>query len=510
VEVIAMTLRSSLLGAAAAVALFAQPAAAQKSADTLRIVVWDQIPDVDPYYNELRAGLVVHTQAFDGLLARDPETFTVKGALATAWKYIDDTTIEFTLRKGVTFHDGSPFSADDVVYTLNGILTDKLVSVPSNYAWMAGAEKVDDYTVRVKLKQIFPAATEYLSMVTPIWPKASREKAGKDGYSRQPIGAGPYKITKVDGSSWIEMERYEGYYQGSPKGRPNIRRVVFHQVADATTAMNELLGNKADWTWNFIPDNFDNVSRMPNLQAMRAETMRVNFLGMDAAGRSGADNPMTKVKVRQAIAHAIDRQAIADKLIQGGARVPDTSCYPTQFGCDAAAAVHYGYDPAKAKALLAEAGYPNGFETEIVSYFIPPVEGAVQNYLRAVGINAKITHLQVSAAIRRTMDGSAPLTLMNWGSYSINDVSAILPYFFGGTTTDQIRDPEITALVKAGSTSTDPVARKTSYSAAIKRITENADILPLYTSVTTYGFSKQLDFKPYPDELPRFYLAKWK
>ena len=505
----AMTFRTLLLAAAAGLAL-ATPAAAQKSADTLRVVWWDQIPDVDPYYNELRAGLVTHTQAFDGLLARDPETFTAKAALATSWKYIDDTTIEFALRKGVTFHDGSPFSADDVVYTLNGIIADKLVSVPSNYVWLAGAEKVDDYTVRVKLKQVFPAALEYLSMVTPIWPKATREKLGKDGYSKQPVGAGPYRITKVDGSSWIEMERYEGYYKDSPKGRPAIRRLVIHEVADATTAMNELLGNKADWTWNFIPDNFENVAKMPNLQAVRAETMRVNFLGMDAAGRTGADNPMTKVKVRQAIAHAIDRKTIADKLIQGGARVPDTSCFPTQFGCDASVATPYPYDPAKAKALLAEAGYPNGFETEIVSYFIPSVEGAVQNYLRAVGINAKISHLQVSPAIRRAMEGSAPLTLTNWGSYSINDASAILPYFFGGTTTDQIRDEQVTTLVKQGGTNTDPNARKAAYSAAIKRITENAYILPLYTSVTTYGFSKQLDFKPYPDELPRFYLAKWK
>jgi len=504
-----MGFRSILLGAVAALGLSA-PAMAQKAADTLRVVWWDQIPDVDPYYNELRAGLVVSHQAFDGLLARDPETFAVKGALASSWKYIDDTTLELSLRKGVTFHDGSLFSADDVVYTFNSILTDKLVSVPSNYSWMAGAEKVDDYTVRVKLKQVFPAATEYLAMVMPIWPKASREKAGKEGYSKQPIGAGPYRITKVDGSSWIEMERYEGYYADSPKGRANIRRLVIHEVADSTTAMNELIGGKADWTWNFISDNFDNVAKMPNLQAMRAETMRVNFLAFDAAGRTGAGNPLTNVKVRQAISMAVDRQAIADKLVGGGARVPDVPCYPTQFGCDSTVATRYSYDPSKAKALLAEAGFPNGFDTEIVSFFLPQIEGAVQNYLKAVNINAKISHLQVSAAIRRNIDGTSPTMLMNWGSYSVNDVSAILPYFFGGSNTDQVRDAEVTGLVQKGGTSTDPAARKTAYSAAIKRITENAFTLPLFTSVTTYGFSKQLDFKPYPDELPRYYLAKWK
>ena len=237
-------------------------------------------------------------------------------------------------------------------------------------------------------------------MVTPIWPKATRERLGQEAYAKAPVGAGPYRFTRVDGSSQIEMERYEGYYADSPKGRANIRRLVIHEVADATTATTEMLGNKADWTWNFIPDNFDNIARMPNLQAMRAETMRVNYLAMDAAVRTGADNPMTKVKVRQAIAHAIDRQAIAEKLYQGGARAIDVPCFPSQFGCDATVATHYDYDPAKAKALLAEAGYPNGFNTEIVSFSIPQIEGAVQNYLKGVGINAKITHLQVAAAVR--------------------------------------------------------------------------------------------------------------
>ena len=151
-----------------AAVLATSPALAQKSADTLRAVNYTQVPDITPYYNQIRDGIVISHQAWDGLVYRDPDTFAIKPLLATSWKYIDDTTLEFTLRKGVKFHDGSPFSADDVVYTYNSILTDKLVSVPSNYAWMAGAEKVDDYTVRVKLKRIFPAAIEYIAMVLPI------------------------------------------------------------------------------------------------------------------------------------------------------------------------------------------------------------------------------------------------------------------------------------------------------------------------------------------------------
>jgi peptide/nickel transport system substrate-binding protein len=506
--------RTLALAATAASAL-GGVAHAQKSADTLRVVWWDQIVNVNPYYNQLRAGIVVAHQAFDGLVYRDPETFAIKPLLATSWKYVDDTTLEFSLRHGVKFHDGSPFTADDVVYTINSMLVDKQVSVPSNLSWIAGATKVDDFTVQLKLKRVFPAALEYLSMVVPILPKAYREKVGSDAYDKLPVGAGPYKITRVDGVNEIDFERFEDYYADSPKGRPPIRKLVIHEVTDATTAQNEIIGGKADWTWNVIPDMVDKLGQLPTLTTLRAESMRVNYLNLDAAGRTGADNPLTKQKVRQAIAYAIDRESIAKNLMQGGSRVPDAPCYPTQFGCDAAAAVHYPYDPAKAKALLAEAGYPNGFDTEIVSYVLPQYEGAVQGYLKAVGINAKITHLQVQAMIQRSQEGKNPIDFGNWGSYSVNDISAFLPQFYSGatdgfSTNDFAHDATLQALVKAGGTSTDPAERKKNYSAAIKLATEQAYMVPMFTSVVTYAFRKELNFKPWPDELPRYYLSSWK
>jgi peptide/nickel transport system substrate-binding protein len=240
--------------------------------------------------------------------------------------------------------------------------------------------------------------------------------------------------------------------------------------------------------------------------------MRIGYLSIDAAGRSGAGNPLTNLKVRQAIWHAVNRQEMADKLIQGGSRVPIAPCFPTQFGCDADAAVKYAYDPAKAKALLADAGFPNGFEIEFVTYVQPTSwSGAIQNYLQAVGIRTKITQLQVAPAIQKAWRGEAPLYHGSWGSYSINDVSAIFPVMYGKDANDNYsRDPELEKLVAEGGASSDPAARKQAYSAAIKLMTDKAYWMPLFTYVNAYAFSKGLDFKTYPDELPRFYFAKWK
>jgi peptide/nickel transport system substrate-binding protein len=486
------------------------PAQAQKSADTLRITWRNAIPDVDPYYNSLRTGLVVAHQAWDCLVDRDPDTFLIKPLLASNWRAIDDVTLEFTLRSGVTFHDGSPFSADDVVYTINTVLSDKQVAVPSNFLYLAGAEKIDDLHVRIKLKRVFPAALEYLAMTLPIWPQAYRERIGADAYAKAPVGTGPYRITRVDGASEIDMERYDGYFPGSPKGRPAIRHIVIQEVPDASTEFTSLMGGRTDWIWNFNPDQYDQLGAMPTIQTMRAESMRIDYLGLDAAGRSGAGNPLTNQKVREAIFHAIDRPTIARQLVQGGARPLDAPCFPTQFGCDPQAAAHYSYDPALARKLLAEAGYPAGFDTELVTYSLPQWAGAVQNYLKAVGINAHITQLQVGAAVARQNAGTAPLYLGSWGSYSINDVSAILPYYFAGGDADYTRDPTIESLVERGGATTDTDERRKFYSDAIHLITTQADWMPLFTEVTNYAFSRTLNFKPYPDELPRFYLSSWK
>jgi peptide/nickel transport system substrate-binding protein len=249
---------------------------------------------------------------------------------------------------------------------------------------------------------------------------------------------------------------------------------------------------------------------VPNLEALRFGTMRVHFMTIDAAGRTGADNPLTKLKVRQAIILAIDRATMARQLIQGDSQVIDTPCFPSQFGCDVSAAVKYPYDPARAKQLLAEAGYPNGFDTELISYNTPQIGAALQNYLKAVGVNLRIQQLQIGAAIQKAEAGEAPLYSGSWGSNSINDVSAFMPYFLGGGLDDYARDADVQELLKKAGTSVDPELRRKAYSEAIRLATERVGFVPLFSAVRYVAFSKQLNFQGFPDDLPRFYLSSWK
>ena len=491
--------------------VLAQPASAQKSTDTLRVAWRDRIADVDPYYNSLRTGLVLTQQVWDGLVFRDPASNTLKPLLATAWRWVDATTLEFNLRPNVTFHNGDHFSASDVVYTV-GVVTDPQsgIAVPGQFDWLAGAEAVDPLTVRLKLWRPFPAALDYLAAILPIYPQAYRSRVGHPGFSQAPVGTGPYRVARLNPQGTIELDRYAGYYDGGGKGRAAIGHVVIQQVADATAEIDALLSGQADWIWQFNPERFDPIAREAAVTALRQDSLRIAQMTFNVA-RGPAGNPLRDLRVRQAVMQAVNRQAFVRQFSHNPAKVPDAPCAFAQFGCDATAALHYDYDPDKARGLLAAAGYAKGFDIDVVSTGVSlSWDTAIQDDLMAVGIRARIVNLAPEAALARVESGEAGLFLSAFGSSSIADVAATLPYFFGGGPDDMARDAIVEAAIHEGGATVDPLARKLAYARAIRRISEQAYDLPLATLQTLYGVSRGLDFKPYADEMPRFFWMKWK
>jgi peptide/nickel transport system substrate-binding protein len=270
------------------------------------------------------------------------------------------------------------------------------------------------------------------------------------------------------------------------------------------------LSGGIDFTADITTDQLKQIKRIPRLNGVEAETMRISYLGFDAAGRSGA-TPMQNLKVRQAIAHAINRQAITAGLVGGDSKVVDTPCFPTQFGCDASAATRWSYDPARAKALLAEAGFANGLNVEFYNYRSPSWAEAIIGDLAKVGITAKLNQLGYFALRDlQHKSGSTPLFLMDWGSLSINDMSAITSKFFTHGPDDFAKDPELKAWLEAGDSASDPAVRKENYRRAIERITSQLYWLPMFSHVRSYAYVKDLNFIGYVDEIPRFYAYSWK
>ncbi len=193
----------------------------------------------------------------------------------------------------------------------------------------------------------------------------------------------------------------------------------------------------------------------------------------------------------------------------GQSRVIHSHCFPTQFGCTDDV-VKYDYDPTKAKKLLAEAGYPQGFEIELHGYRNRPYAEAMIGNLQAVGIKANLKFLKYSALREKVYGSKVTFNFTTWGSYGVNDISNITGRFYNFTEVDYARDEQVRDLLKEGDSIIDRDKRQAVYKEALQRIAQEAYVLPLFTWVANYAFSKELDFKPYPDAVPRFFLSKWK
>lgn len=490
--------------------VFQAQSLAGKKDNSLNIAWEKELETLDLYYNTAREGIIVSYLIYDTLFYRDPKTSQYVPSLATGYRWINDTTLEVELRKGVLFHNKEPLDADDVVFTVNYVTNpENKVLVQQNVNWMERAEKLDQFKVRIYLKKPFPAALEYLANYLPIYPNEYYSRVGSKGFGSAPVGTGPYRVERVEPGKSIVFVKNEGYFEGSPKGKPSIAKIVQRTIQEVNTKLAELITGGLDWIWQVPPDQVEKLARVPGIKVIPGETMRIGFLFMDAAGRSGP-NPFQKLEVRRALNHAIDRETMARKLVGGQSRVVHTACFPSQFGCTDEGVMRYEYDPEKAKKLLAQAGYPEGFEVDLYAYRERPYAEAVVGYLKAVGIKANLQFGQYAAMRDKWQAGKVSLGYWTWGSYSINDCSAITGYWFKFTSDDSARDQQVKEWLEVADTTVEPEKRKEYYRKALQRIAEQAYWVPMFSYVSNYAFHEDLEFTPYPDEVPRFFEARWK
>ncbi len=501
------TLAAALLAAACVASTAAH---ATKKDDTLRFAT-DQAPEsVDPFFNNVRIGVIIGANVWDTLIYRDPKTNEYKGNLAKSWKQVDERTLEFELREGIKFHNGEEFDADSVVFTLNFVgKADNKVTTQANVNWIEKAEKLDKFKVRITTKRTFPAAIEYLAGPVVIHPAKYYAQVGPKGMNEKPVGTGPYRVAAYVPGKSITLEKNTNYFKDSPKGSAKIGKLEIRFVPDQQTRMAEVLSKGVDLIMHVPKDQAEQMGKVPHLQVVSGETMRIVFLQfntLDGAPGKALKDP----RVRKAIAHAIDREGIVKNIVGAGARVLHSNCFPSQFGCTDEGMTRYKYDPVLAKKLLAEAGYPNGFETEIFAYRERHQTEAIISSLQAVGIKAKLGFSQYAAMREQVRANKSQISHQTWGSFSVNDVSASIPVYFAFEADDISRDAEVRDLLVRGNTSVEPTLRKAAYKVALTLIAERAYTVPLWSLPVFYAGSKELSFKAYPDEIVRFWEMSWK
>ena len=514
---IGKTIRHLAVGAASLLA-GTGAALAGKANDTFVWATSTEIGPPDLYYGNQREVLIIAYAQCDSLLHRDPVSNDYKPLLAETWTWLDPTTLELTLRKGVKFHDRREFGAQDVADTLNHVARpDSGMQIRVIVDWIKNVEVVAPDKVRIHAKAPTPAALEFLSGTTPIYPRGHYESAptvpAPDGKTRRdwgavkPICTGPYILKDHKPGQSVTLTKNPNYFAGSPKGKPQIGTIVYRTIKDAETQVAELLTGGVDWIWGVPPENAKQLGAMPNVVVKSAATMRMSFLSLDAAGRTG-DTPLKDVRVRRAIFHAIDREAIAKNLVGEGAAVQKSLCVPVQFGCTTDVP-DYPYDPAKAKALLAEAGHPN-LSIPFYAYRDRPYSEAVLNYLRQAGIKPELKFLQWQALRPLIIEGKTEVAHLTFGSNGILDASASTSYYFRHSVDDYARDPEVRDWLAEADTSTDPENRKALYAKALKKINDQAYAVPLFIYGRTYAYSQDFEFPLTQDEMAHFYMARWK
>jgi peptide/nickel transport system substrate-binding protein len=486
------------------------PAWAGAGDDTLNVAFSQEVTSLDNYQEPTREGLILARLIYDSLLDKDMKTGEFKPELAKSYRFVDDKTLEFELRQSVKFHDGSTMTADDVVYTLNLVATKEYnARYQIAVSWIDKAEKIDDHKVRLVMKKPYPLALEMLAGNLPIYPKAYYEKAGPSGMGVKPVGTGPYRLVELTPGSRFVFERFDGYYADSPKGQAAIKRVIVRVQPEANTQYAELSNGQLDWIWRVPPDASRNLAKRGNLEIKSAEILRFAFISFFPGFNEGK-SPVADVRVRRALTYAVDRPAIIKAFVGGASKVLNTACNPLQFGCSADVA-SYPYDPTKAKQLLAEAGYPNGFSIDLLSAGNPTaqVEAIIANFAK-VGVTANLVEQQYAPALSAWREGKYGMSMHNWGSYGVADSGLSTSSFFGGTADDRAKDPTLIKLLAEADASVDAGLRKRNFAEAQKRIAEQAYWLPLWTFSIAMAQNKALEFSLDPDEFARFYAARWK
>lgn len=364
--------------------------------DTLVYVEGTDISILDPQRSTHSPTTSCLNLLYNGLVTFKDESLEIVPDLATSWKVSEDgLTWTFYLRKGVKFHDGSPFNAESVKFTFERLLDPETASAyRAQFLIIDRIDVVDPYTVNIITKEPTPdfllnIANRNLSMLSPT---ATRKWSVVE-YANHPIGTGPYELEESISGDRTVFVRNEDYW--GPK--PEMRKIIYLPVPEASVRVAMLKTGEADIVAKIPPEEVNKLSGDSKVKVIAVPSMFQ--LGIELKSDQG---PLADVRVRQALNYAVDKEAIVKNILLG---MGEVAASPLGPGIDYRATFEpYNYDPGKARALLSEAGYPNGFKLKLWApngrYLKDKqIAEAIQAYLQIVGV---------------TVD----LRIMEWGEYT--------------------------------------------------------------------------------------------
>lgn len=487
------------LAVAAVAAALALPAATA-GASELRVGFTLDALTLDPANHRKRETQTIIRNMHDGLLTRNSDMEVVP-ELAESWTQVSPTVYEFTLRSGVTFHDGTPMTAADVVFTferlfVEGAMDGQTSPRKSLLGPLEKVERVDERTVRFHLAEpwpILPAMLPFQEVVS----KAFVESVGTDGMATQVNGTGPFRLVDWRRGDSVIMERYDGYYGGAsaiePVGPACVDRVIFKVIPESASRVAALLAGDVHIINELPTHSVGQVRANPNTDVLAVNGTRSFFIALNNQGEIFDDS-----RVRQAAMHALDKQLLIDKILDGNATPLNGILSPDAFGHNAGLAAH-GYDPEKARALLAEAGYPDGVDVTLdTEGAFKDIAEAVASLLTQAGIRTQVVvgeGSQLTTKWRTRGEAkSGDMWFTSWGNGSLDPVGIFVPTH---RTNDRgnsagYANPELDRILDEAGAESDRAKRAELYSAAEAIVNRDLPYLYLWVPQDLYGVSTRL------------------
>ena len=508
------------LAAAAAVAsaLVLSPGA---WADELKIAVAADVTSVDPHFYNLFPNNNVAEHIFDKLVQMDPDSHMIPG-LATSWKTIDDKTWEFKLRKGVKFTDGSELTAQDVVFSIDRVPT--VPNSPGPFSAYTKAivakEIVDPYTIRFKYAAPYPLAPNDLSTIYIVSRKVATGASTEDfNTGKAAIGSGRYKLVKYTSGDRIELVRNDGYWgEKSPWDK-----VTFKIIKNEAARVAALLSGDVDAIEQPPTADLARIKGDPKFTVTSKISHRVIYFNFDhlersspfiadKAGKPLAKNPLLDVRVRRAISKAINRQAIVDRVMEGQA-IPSGQLVSERLFGHVPGLKADPYDVEAARRLLAEAGYPDGFNITIhgpAGRYVNDerIVQAVAQMLSRIGITAKVETVPMAPYSARASKQEFSLHMVGWGASTgeaSSPLRSLLATFnrdkgLGAVNWGRYSNVKVDYLIEQALQQVDDENRSYMLQNATKLAMEDLGIMPIHFQFTIWATTKNVAYTPRTDE----------
>jgi peptide/nickel transport system substrate-binding protein len=521
------TLRGALGAVAVSVALAG--ASLPATAAELKIAVAADITSMDPHFFNLFPNNNMAEHIFDKLVQMDPDSKMIPG-IATSWKPIDEKTWEFKLRKGAKFHDGSEVTAEDVAFSI-----DRVAQIPNSPGPFVAYTKaiiakeiVDPYTIRFKYAAPYPLAPNDLSTIYIVSKKVATGASTEDfNTGKATVGSGRFKFVKYVSGDYVDLVRNDNYWGE----KPVWDKVRFKIIKNESARVAALLSGDVEAIEQPPTADLSRIKNDPKFTVTSKISHRVIYFNFDHLARSSPfitdkggkpmdKNPLLDVRVRRAISKAINRPAIADRVMEGQA-IPSGQLVSEKLFGHVAGLKAEPFDPEGAKKLLAEAGYPEGFNVTIhgpSGRYVndEKIVQAVAQMLTRIGIVSKVETAPMGPYSARASKQEFSFHMVGWGASTgeaSSPLRSLLATFnrdkgLGAVNWGRYSNVKVDYLIEQALQQVDDENRSIMLQEATKLAMSDLGIMPIHFQFTIWATKKGVTYVPRTDEYTLAFLFK--